>query len=116
VTPATQIFAYDPHPEARKAMAEMGVQVLKSNVEVVKAATIVVLAVKPDMMNAVLEDIKNAVGAVSPSHCSPAPLGSIPSCSLSSSDPLFHHTFHPHTRPRGHPRRVGRRRHDAQGD
>lgn len=62
MTPRTNIFAYDPVPAACDAARAVGMQIVGSNAEVIKAARIVVLAVKPDLMATVLQDIKEVVG------------------------------------------------------
>ncbi len=57
------ITAADPSPDARHALARSsGATVLESNLEVVNRANVIVLAVKPQTMRAVLEEIRPAIG------------------------------------------------------
>jgi pyrroline-5-carboxylate reductase len=56
------INVYDTDPEKLKAIyAEYSVNFTQSNSELVKSSNIIILAVKPQVMNAVLEEIKNDV-------------------------------------------------------
>jgi pyrroline-5-carboxylate reductase len=65
-TAAGSIVASDPLPKARSAFeAETGGRALASNVEVVRASDLLILAVKPQQMADVLADVKNEV---KPSH------------------------------------------------
>lgn len=62
---ADQVLAADPHAEARRGFAEQvpGVEVFDSNGPILARAEIIVLAVKPQVMSAVLEEIKPKVRA-----------------------------------------------------
>lgn len=56
---ADSIIASDPYESARTAIAkEAGIRTTASNLEVLKAADIIILAVKPDQVNAVLAELK----------------------------------------------------------
>jgi pyrroline-5-carboxylate reductase len=56
------INAYDNDPEKLKSIySEYSVKGMSSNNELVKSCNIIILAVKPQVMNAVLEEIKNDV-------------------------------------------------------
>lgn len=60
---ASAILVGEPLPEARDALARAtGVRVLDDNAEVVRHAQVVVLAVKPQVMDAVLREIAPLVG------------------------------------------------------
>lgn len=56
--PAQQLMASDPSAECLAAVEEIGVAVTSDNVELVTAANIVVLAVKPQVMSTVLDPLK----------------------------------------------------------
>ncbi len=59
-----QIIASDLYEGARAAFAqEVGAKVTASNIEVVKQAQVLILAVKPDQVAGVLAEIKTAFGA-----------------------------------------------------
>jgi pyrroline-5-carboxylate reductase len=60
---AGNIFVGEPLPEARDALARAtGVRVISDNAEVVRQAQVVVLAVKPQVMEAVLREIAPLLG------------------------------------------------------
>lgn len=59
--PAAQLYISRKHPEQSQEMAEQGVHVFGSNVELVRAVDCVVLAVKPIYLEGVLEEIREAV-------------------------------------------------------
>ena len=55
----SEILGYNPHPEkARVLEKECGVKLCASNVELVQACSVVVLAVKPQKIDGVLEEIR----------------------------------------------------------
>jgi len=54
---AGAISAADPFAEARASLAELGVNVSDSNVETVRDAEVIVLAVKPQVLTEVLRDM-----------------------------------------------------------
>jgi pyrroline-5-carboxylate reductase len=59
LTTADQIIASDPYEAARAAIArESGSKTTARNTEVLEAAEVIVLAVKPDQVNSVLDEIK----------------------------------------------------------
>jgi pyrroline-5-carboxylate reductase len=61
-----QILASDPVPQARQAFADAtGARTVASNLEVVSSSSLLVLAVKPQSMAALLAEIRNAI---SPRH------------------------------------------------
>jgi pyrroline-5-carboxylate reductase len=63
-TKADQIAAYDPLAPAREAFsAETGARVLASNAEVARAANLIVVAVKPQHVSPVLEEIRGDLGS-----------------------------------------------------
>ena len=58
---ANQIVAADPFPAARKTFsAEVGAKTTATNTDVVKAATVLILATKPDQVAAALAEIRGA--------------------------------------------------------
>lgn len=59
---AAKCLASDPFPNAREAFtAATGIRCLESNAEVAKACSVVVLAVKPQTMPALLKEIRSAL-------------------------------------------------------
>src|SRR4051812_39618189 len=63
---AARSRAADPYPDARaKFQQTTGIKAVESNLEVLAACDVLVLAVKPQVMNAVLAEAKPAVG---PAH------------------------------------------------
>ncbi len=59
IAPASAIFASDPLPAARSALAaEAGITVLESNLDVAAHSNVLVLAVKPQSMNHVLAELR----------------------------------------------------------
>jgi pyrroline-5-carboxylate reductase len=62
---ADQVLAADPHHDARSVFSEQisGVEVFDNNEPILARAEIIVLAVKPQVMSAVLEEIKPLVSA-----------------------------------------------------
>jgi pyrroline-5-carboxylate reductase len=60
---ADQVLAADPHADARRVFSEQvsGINVFDNNEPILKRADIIVLAVKPQVMSAVLEEIKPLV-------------------------------------------------------
>jgi pyrroline-5-carboxylate reductase len=62
---SSQVLAADPHAEARQAFAEQvpGIEVFDNNGPILSRTEILVLAVKPQVMSAVLEEIKPLVRA-----------------------------------------------------
>ncbi|EGD74206.1 delta-1-pyrroline-5-carboxylate reductase [Salpingoeca rosetta] len=62
VTPASNIHAADPSEECIKAVSDVGINTHAKNVDVVKAAEVVVIAVKPNVVVSVLQEIASAVG------------------------------------------------------
>jgi pyrroline-5-carboxylate reductase len=64
IAPAGSIFASDPVPAARSALAtEAGIAVFESNLDVVRHSDVLVLAVKPQSMRQVLAELRPAVTA-----------------------------------------------------
>jgi pyrroline-5-carboxylate reductase len=64
IAPADSICASDPLPSARALLeADTGLTVLESNLDVVRRSDIIVLAVKPQSMTAVLAQLRPAVSA-----------------------------------------------------
>src|SRR5688500_5924416 len=63
VVPATAIRASDPYPAARESFARdvPGVRVSENNIEVVKNADLVLIAVKPQQMSDVLAGVRNTI-------------------------------------------------------
>src|SRR5712692_2295397 len=60
---AERVVASDPLPQARQAFqAETGLRAIESNREVVAASDLLILAVKPQTMSALLAEIRSAVG------------------------------------------------------
>ena len=60
VTP-DDIYVSRKHPENAKSYASQGVHVFCSNIDVAKAADILLLAVKPNILESVLEEIRGAL-------------------------------------------------------
>lgn len=61
IVSAKEIVASDPIKSSREAFAkEVGAKVSESNLDVVKSASVLVLAVKPDQVTAVLAEIQSA--------------------------------------------------------
>jgi pyrroline-5-carboxylate reductase len=58
-----RIRVADPSAEARTAIAALGVEALEANVAAIEDASLVVLAVKPQMMRAVLEPLAERLAA-----------------------------------------------------
>jgi pyrroline-5-carboxylate reductase len=64
VARADQIVASDPAPAAREEMRERtGVEILGTNRDVVRTSDVIVLAVKPQAMSALLEEIRSVLSA-----------------------------------------------------
>jgi pyrroline-5-carboxylate reductase len=62
LTRADSIFASDPSPAARSAIEkEAGITVFESNLDVLKRSDVLVLAVKPQSMSRVLDELRPAV-------------------------------------------------------
>lgn len=59
--PAAAIVAADPDASQRAGMAALGVEVVDSNVRAVERAASIVLAVKPQVMRSVVQDLNNAL-------------------------------------------------------
>ncbi len=60
---AERVIAADPLPQARQAFqAETGLRAIEANREVVAASDLLILAVKPQSMPALLAEIRSAVG------------------------------------------------------
>jgi pyrroline-5-carboxylate reductase len=59
--PAAAIVAADPDPSQRAEMAALGVEVVDSNARAVEPAASIVLAVKPQVMRSVVQDLNNAL-------------------------------------------------------
>ena len=59
---AAQCVASDPHPAARAAfIAATGIRCTESNIDVLDSCDVIVLAVKPQMMPALLTEIRPAL-------------------------------------------------------
>jgi pyrroline-5-carboxylate reductase len=64
IAPVEAIRASDPLASARGRLAsETGVTVVESNIPVVEQSDVVVLAIKPQSMRNVLEDVRRAIGS-----------------------------------------------------
>ena len=61
VIEATEIIASDAFQAAREKAGELGIHTTSDNIEVVRKAEVVVLAVKPQYIEAVISEIKEAV-------------------------------------------------------
>ncbi len=59
--PAAAIVAADPDTSQRAGMAALGVAVLDSNARAVERAASIVLAVKPQVMRSVVQDLNSAL-------------------------------------------------------
>jgi pyrroline-5-carboxylate reductase len=59
--PTTSIAAADPDASQRAGMAALGVEVFDSNESVIDKAASIVLAVKPQVMRSVVQDLKGAL-------------------------------------------------------
>ncbi len=53
-----EIFSFDPAADRGKA-EELGVAILKNNIEVIEASDIIVVAVKPQVLDTVIDEIKD---------------------------------------------------------
>ncbi|HID10495.1 MAG TPA: pyrroline-5-carboxylate reductase [Candidatus Latescibacteria bacterium] len=56
-----EVVAWDPIPERRDAARSMGAEVATSNPEAARGADVVLLAVKPQVVGGVLEEVKEAL-------------------------------------------------------
>jgi pyrroline-5-carboxylate reductase len=63
ISESARIFAADVRPEALRALADtLGIQVSPSNRDACAAADVVVLAVKPQVLESVVMDVANVIG------------------------------------------------------
>ena len=62
VTPAQNIVAFDLAPDTCATMADLGVKMQPDNTAVVNNADVLVIAVKPSVIPAILKEIKGIVG------------------------------------------------------